>query len=68
MVTEQPKMGGDSPIVLGPPPESSNESTKLNSDAKATYGASHSDTDSLSHPLEQDDRKSNQEEGIEKPS
>ncbi|XP_034334442.1 dnaJ homolog subfamily C member 5 isoform X1 [Magallana gigas] len=68
VVTEQPKMGGDSPIVLGPPPESSNESTKLNYDEKAKYGASHSDTDSLSHPLEQADRQSNLEEGLEKPS
>ena len=65
VVTEQPKLDKDAPIVLGPPPESSNESTKLNSDSKATYGASNSDTDSLSHPLEQADGRSNQGEGIE---
>lgn len=68
VVTEQPKLDKDAPIVLGPPPESSNESTKLNSDSKATYGASNSDTDSLSHPLEQADRRSNQGEGIENSS
>lgn len=68
VVTEQPKLDKDAPIVLGPPPESSNESTKLNSDSKATYGASNSDTDSLSHPLEQADGRSNQGEGIENSS
>lgn len=67
-MTEQPKTDGATPIVLGPPPGMNNESTKLNYEDKAQYGASFSDTDSVSHPLEHADTRSNQEDGIHRPS